>query len=72
MRYDMFSGRGGYFQAAESQFPNANSFKLYGSPSLTSGRKIPKTVEVRFCPECRKAEGKWKRFQLLRKLVRRS
>lgn len=47
-----------YIQA-QKQFMYASSFKLFGSPLLGKGNKIPKTVPVQYCSACRLKERQW-------------
>lgn len=48
--------RRSYMHAAKFEFPNAESFAI-ALPHLSIDRS---TSDVKFCPECRKAEAEWR------------
>ncbi len=45
-----------YAKASREEFPCSCSFRLGGSYMHSSN---PRTCEVKYCPECRKAEASW-------------
>ena len=56
----MGPNRSKYFEAQHTQFPNSNSFMLFGSTDVDMSKPRPNTTKVHYCPVCREKEREWR------------